>query len=999
MKITNDLETRELDIAVIGMDLKVPGADNTEKFWKNICEGKEALTYFTDEELLAAGVTEEELADENYKKCAFVLDDVKSFDAPFFGFTPKEATLMDPQQRMLLESAWKVMEKSGYTADEYDGSVGVFVGTGTSKYLLKNIMTNYNLDHSKDIRQIWMGNDVNYASTIISYKLNLKGPSVNVQTACSTSLTAVVLACQSLLNYQCDMAIAGGCSIALPQRVGYLYQNGEVLSKDGHCRPFDKDGTGTLSGSGAAVVMLKRLEDAIEDSDNIICVIKGSAYNNDGNAKVGFTAPSVEGERNAIKCAQVLSEVEEETITYIETHGTATPLGDPIEIQALSEAFREGTDKKNFCALGAVKANIGHLDCAAGTAGMIKTCLMLQNQKLVPLINFKEENPNLNLGNTPFYVNTKLKQWEPECKIRRAGVSSFGIGGTNVHLVLEEAVDERKTESGKKCHLLTWSARTKAAFDKIKEQLVEFLETNTEQDYRNLLYTMNVGRKKMQYRGSIVCESKEELVTKLKDSMYFVKTEKDKESDIVFMFPGQGSQYINMARDLYEQYPYYKQTMDECLNLLKTKHHYDLTKMLLNDTPDESALLINETEHTHVAIFVVEYCMAKLLIHYGIKPKVILGHSIGEYAGACIAGVFSLEDGLKLMVNRGKIIQALPKGRMLYVNASEEQVAEFIGPQVSLSLINTDKRVVLSGEENAIKEVMEQIGDRYKCKMLHTSHAFHSSMMKEAAAPFRNLLASVTINQPEILFLSNVTGGFVKEELTNADYWVHHMLDTVRFRDEVVTLGEEEYCNFIEIGPGKTLSVFLKENLYQKEEHVILNTIRDVNNEFSDSRFFEDFLGKAWMNGIAIDWKTYYEDESLYRISAPTYPFDEKKLWIEAKTSSVAEGKEEQTFTEEAAVAEEEYNRPDLSCKYEAPANAVEEGLVGILEELMGIHPIGIDDNFFELGGHSLLATQFISRIKDTFEIELQIKQIMEAATIRQISEQIIDILSEYLDS
>jgi phthiocerol/phenolphthiocerol synthesis type-I polyketide synthase E len=999
MKISDDLEARDLDIAVIGMELRAPGAKNVDEFWENICEGIESLTYFSDEELLAAGVPKEDIEDENYIKCGFVLDDIKSFDAPFFGFTPKEASLTDPQQRILLESAWKLLERSGYASNEYDSDIGVFVGTSMSKYLLKNIMSNYNLDTAKDIRQIWMGNDGNFASTIISYKHNLKGPSVNVQTACSTSLTAVALACQSLLNYQCDMAIAGGCSIELPHNVGYKYQSGEVLSKDGHCRPFDKNGSGTLPGSGCALVMLKRLNDAIRDSDNIICIIKGFAYNNDGNAKVGFTAPSVEGERKAIKYAQVLSEVEEDTITYVETHGTATPLGDPVEIRALAEAFREGTDKKQFCALGAVKANIGHLDCAAGTAGLIKTCLMLQHKKLVPLINFKEENPSLNLKDSPFYINTELKDWEPECGVRRAGVSSFGIGGTNVHVVLEEAVDERTFSSKKNYHLLTWSARTKTSFDRIKKQLVEFLENNKENDYRNLLYTMNVGRKKMQYRGSIVCDSKDELISKLKESMFYCKTDKDKEDNIVFMFPGQGSQYINMARELYDQYPFYKMTMDECLSLLKVNYNYDLSKLLFSNNPEEYADLIHETEHAHISLFVVEYCMAKLLMHYGITPKVILGHSIGEYAGACIAGVFSLEDALRIVVTRGKIIQSLPKGRMLYVNASEEEVQEYLGPQVSLALVNTDKRVVLSGEEKAIQEVIDKIGNRFKCKLLHTSHAFHSHMLRAATDPFRNLLTSIKMNEPNIRFLSNVTGGFVKEELTTVDYWVHHMLDKVRFRDEVAALEKEDYHCFIIAGPGKTLSIFLKEILYDNENIVILNTIRDQDNKISDRRFFEEFLGKAWMNGINFKWKAYYEGEKLYRISAPTYPFDLKELWIDAKNSKVQVENEEPQFADEVDVTDEKYNRPDLSCKYEAPTNAVEESLVAILEELMGIHPIGIDDNFFELGGHSLLATQFISRIKDTFEIELQIKQIMEAATVRQISEQIIDMLSEYLEN
>lgn len=1001
MNITDDLEIRDLDIAVIGMELKVPGAENTEEFWENLCKGKESLRFFSDEELLEAGVSKEELEHENYRNCAFDLDGIKNFDAPFFGFTLKEAVFMDPQQRMMLQSAWKLMESAGYTTDEYDGEVGVFVGTGTSKYLLKNIMNHYDLDKSKDIRQIWMGNDVSYASTNISYALNLKGPSVNVHTACSTSLTSVVLACQSLLNYQCDMAIAGGCSISLPQQVGYMYQEGEVLSKDGHCRPFDKDGTGTLESSGVTLVMLKRLEDALEDADNVIAVIKGYSYNNDGNAKVGFTAPSVEGERNAIKRAQILSEIDEETITYVETHGTATPLGDPIEIQALTEAFREGTDKKNFCALGSVKANIGHLDCAAGTASMIKACLMLQNKKLVPLINFNEPNSAIDFENSPFYINKELNDWYPDCGVRRSGVSSFGIGGTNVHLILEEAINQKKVFSNKKEHLLTWSAKTKGSFDRIKNQLIEYLESNQTEDFRNLLYTMNIGRKKMRYRNSLVCENENDLIFKLKNSMYSLKTDKNNEEDIVFMFPGQGSQYTNMAQGLYEQFTVFRTEMNRCMKILEEQYNYDLKQLLMNDHPDDSTVLINETAHTHATMFVVEYCTAKLLIHLGIQPKVILGHSIGEYAGACIAGVFSLEDALKIIVARGQIIQKLPRGHMLYVNAAEKEVLEYLSSEVSLALINTDKRVVLSGEKSAIEAVKDRIGNKYNCKILHTSHAFHSSMLKDAIEPLRKVLSSVFMHEPSIRFMSNTTGKFVTgTELQTVDYWINHMMDTVNFRDEVLTLKEENFRHYIEIGPGRTLSLFVKENLYDSEDIVTLNVIKDHNDKISDGQFFEEFLGKAWMNGLPLNWTAYYDEEKLYRISAPTYPFEERELWIEGGINKTAKAKENDfPVWEESTVVEEIYNRPDLSSKYEAPTNSIEENLVDILTELMGIYPMGIDDNFFELGGHSLLATQLIVRVKETFDIDLNLGQITEAATIRQMSELVIDEFSELLDN
>ncbi|WP_151732840.1 type I polyketide synthase ['Paenibacillus yunnanensis' Narsing Rao et al. 2020] len=1003
MRISADSELRDLDIAIIGMDCRFPGADNVTEFWNNLCGGVEALTYFTDEELLAAGVPESLIMHPDYVKQSFVLKDIEQFDAGFFGMTPREAALMDPQQRLLLESAWRLLESAGYNPESYGGSIGTYVGSGTSKYLLKNIMAAIDLDMTPEIRQIWMGNDVNFASTLISYKLNLKGPSMNVQTACSTSLTAVTLACQALLNYQCDMAIAGGCTLEVPQEAGYLYLPGEVLSQDGHCRPFDKNGTGTLAGSGAGLVLLKRLEDAVADRDHIVAVIKGTAFNNDGADKVGYSAPSVKGERNAIKSAQVLSEIDEETITYIEAHGTATPMGDPIEVQALSEAFREATDKTGFCALGAVKANIGHLDAAAGAAGLIKTALMLKHKKLVPSVNFNEINPNIELGTSPFYMNTELADWEPDCGVRRAGVSSFGIGGTNVHAVLEEAIETREPESGEDYHLLVLSARSRAAYGQKASELLQHLRNHEAEDFRNVLYTLNSGRKRFSYRGGLICASREELIAKLEQGLAGIRCDKENVKDTVFLFPGQGSQYPGMAKQLYRTKSVFRREMDACFAILKQRFGYDLREILFAD-PEIAASRerLEETQHTQIAVFVVEYCLGKQLMHWGITPKAMLGHSIGEYTAACLAGVFTLEDALKVVLQRGRIIQSLPKGDMLYVNMTEQEAMAYVSGKVSLALVNAERRVVLAGEREALQSVMEQMQEHTDCRILHTSHAFHSYMMRDAVEALAAVLRTVRLQPAALPVMSNVTGDWLRpEEATDVNYWIRHMTGTVRFKDAAVQLARQEYKHYIEVGPGKTLSVFMQDNLQGFGDYALYQVLRDVNHPADDNRFLLEFVQKAWVNGLTVNWPNYYGDEVLFRVPLPTYPFEKQRHWIMPGKKRAVEEEirlDSGFVTEDGDVMEPLNNRPELSVSYAPPTHAIEESIAELLQEIMGIAPIGINDNFFELGGHSLLITQVILRIKELYGTELQLQQFMEAPTVKDVSELVLEALSASLD-
>ncbi|MDZ7335181.1 MAG: type I polyketide synthase, partial [candidate division KSB1 bacterium] len=675
----------DFDVAIIGMSGRFPGARNVAEFWRNIKNGVESISFFSEEELIEAGVDPDQLRHPNYVRARGILDKVDEFDAALFGIFPREAELMDPQQRLFLECAWEALENAGYDADRYAGLIGTFAGMGLNVYMLSILRAHNGALSSADIYQYVIGNDKDFLTTRVSYKLNLRGPSFDVQTACSTSLVAVYLAYQSLTNYQCDMALAGGATILLPQTQGYMYQEGMILSPDGHCRPFDAKAAGTVGGNGVAVVVLKRLSDAIKDGDHIYAIIRGAACNNDGSNRVGFTAPGVEGQAEVIAMAQAVANVEPETITYIETHGTGTSLGDPIEISALTQVFRERTDKKQFCALGAVKANVGHLDTAAGVTGLIKTALALKEGVIPPSINFERPNPHIDFKNSPFYVNTELREWKRMGDTpRRAGVSSFGIGGTNVHVILEEAPELEPSGASRDYQLVALSAKTESAVNQAMDNLAKFLETETNVNLADLAFTLLVGRKALDHRRFLIGRSKEELLTILKNrdpqrilGSYHAA---DKgEPGVVFMFSGQGAQYVNMGRELYESEPTFREQVDYCSEFLKPLLGLDLRDVIyLKDDPnwniphnppskgeavvppfeategsirqsadrgpggmstEEANQKINQTRITQPALFVIEYALAKLWQEWGIKPQAMIGHSIGEYVAACLAGV------------------------------------------------------------------------------------------------------------------------------------------------------------------------------------------------------------------------------------------------------------------------------------------------------------------------------------------------------------------------
>ena len=905
------MTTNGLEIAIIGMAGRFPGAKNIDEYWQNIQNGIESIRPLTDEYLLSQGVDKTSLEHPQYVKAGAVLDNVELFDADFFGFSPREAEILDPQQRIFLECAQEAIETAGYNPQTYQGLIGVYGGAGMNGYLF-NLYSNPNIRKSVSNYQLFLASDKDFLTTRVSYKLNLSGPSVDVQTACSTSLVAVHIACQSLLSGECDIALAGG--VAISKQLGYLYQEGGIYSPDGHCRAFDANAKGTVSGSGVGIVVLKRLEDALNDGDSIDAVIKGSAINNDGAFKVSYTSPSIDAQAKVIRAAQLIAEVEPETISYIEAHGTGTALGDPIEISALTQVFGINY-QKNSCGIGSVKTNIGHLDTAAGIASLIKAVLALKHKQIPPSLNFEQPNPQIDFDNSPFYVNKSLSAWETDKLPRRAGVSSFGMGGTNAHVILEEnltpsllrrgEVDEtplsltRRGEGGEvnPCELLLISAKTESALQTATKNLANYLETNPNLDLANVAYTLNLGRQEFEHRRCLVCQDTESAIELLKSpdsEKVFTHNHIPTTQSIAFMFSGQGSQYVNMGRELYETQPVFRETVDNCCTLLQPHLGFDLKTIIYPSLFSHSLTpslphSLTDTIYAQPAIFIIEYALAKLWMSWGINPEVAIGHSIGEYVAATIAGVFSLEDALKIVAARGKLMQQQPSGSMLSVFLSVADIQSWLSEEVTLAVVNSQNLCVVSGSNDAINNLQKRLeASNIACRLLHTSHAFHSPMMSGAEKPFTQVLESVKLNPPSIPFISNVTGTWITAtEATDKAYWVKHLRETVQFAAGIEELTKDSNRILLEVGAGRTLSTFAKG-----KSELVFTSLRHPKEDKSDVDFILNTLGQLWLHGLKINWNGFYQsqyqnnyqDNKLYRIPLPTYPFERKRYWIDAST-------------------------------------------------------------------------------------------------------------------
>lgn len=892
-------------IAVIGMACRFPGAASPEQFWQNLCEGVESITFFADEELLAAGVEPSLLQHPNYVKASPVLDRIEWFDAEFFGYSPREAELLDPQQRLMLECAWEALEDAGYaplTDGATEATIALYAGAAMNTYLLNHVYPNrHRLDPQDSLEvltlssmggfQLSIANDKDYLPTRVSYKLNLTGASVNVQTACSTSLVAIHLAAQDLLQGGCDLALAGGVSVHTPQTVGHLYQDGMILTPDGHCRAFDAQAEGTIFGSGAGIVVLKRLEEAIADRDQIYAVIKGSAVGNDGGMKVGYLAPQVEGQARVISEAMAMADFAADSVTYVEAHGTGTKLGDPIELAALMQAFQTERVLAQRCAVGSVKTNVGHLNVASGVVGFIKTVLALHHQKLPPSLHFNTPNPQIDFAHSPFFVNTTLQDWTTDALPRRAGVNALGIGGTNVHVCLEAAPPQPTLlpKQERPLHLLTLSAKTPIALQELADRYGEFLTTHADLSIADLCFTANVGRSLFPHRLAIVADSTAALRAQLQAAQSNIQSHIQSNirsvatsPPLAMLFTGQGSQYPQMGRQLYETQPVFQQAIDRCDQVLRSDLDPGISlRHLLYDDSSSNAERLQQTAYAQPALFAVEYALFELWKSWGVQPNVVMGHSLGEYVAAYVAGVLSLEDALKLVVYRGRLMQALPPGKMVAVWSNADRVNTLLRQnqlQVSIAAINSEHNVVISGDPASIQQAMLQLHQQgIQTKSLSVSHAFHSPLMASILPEFRSIASTISYASPTIPLISNVTGTVADGTIATADYWCQQLQKPVQFATGLQQLQQLGCEVVLECGAKPTLS-----SIGRSAQPDVL-WLPSLHPNQADWSSMLSSLKELYLRGLAIDWAGFDRPYLRRRLSLPTYPFQRQRYWLDAR--------------------------------------------------------------------------------------------------------------------
>ncbi len=878
-------------IAIVGYSCRFPGAKNAEEFWGNITKGKESITFFENSELDTNSVSADEINNPNYVAARGILGDVDQFDAEFFGFTPKEAQLTDPQHRLFLTLAQQALDHAGYTTEKSDAIFGLFGGAGANSYMLNNLALGF-MNGTGQTLQAYIHNKHDHLTTRAAYKLNLNGPCINVQTACSTSLVAVEQASQSLFNHQVDVAMAGACTISIPENTGYLYQQDGIGSPDGHCRAFDKNASGTVGGNGGGIVVLKRLEDALNDGDHIHAIIKGIGINNDGSQKVGYTAPSIDRQTEVIKMAHAMADVSPESITYVEAHGTGTKVGDAVELKALSKAFNLPTESNRHCAIGSVKPNIGHLDTAAGIAGLIKTVLCLKHRTLVPAVNFEAENTEVDFEASPFYVNTELKHWDSENNCRRAGLSSFGLGGTNVHMVLEEFPELPPPVPSTSPQLMYFSANSRTSLESLSLKIKDHLEATPDTNLADVSYTLQTGRKRFKYRRMFVASSVSQALENLQSldpEKVFSHQSIAEKTNLIFMFPGQGSQYVNMSRSLYNEQPEYRKIVDNCAEILTPIIDKDIrTIIFADDNIDKANELLSETQYTQPALFVVEYALAKYLMHLGLKPDQMIGHSVGEYVAACIANVFSLEDALYLIAHRGKLVQRQAAGKMLVISMSGVKASEYISDKISLAAVNGPEQSVLAGENADIKQLQLELNELgYFTRELKTSHAFHSHMMDSIIPEFIALFDSITVNPPSKPYMSNVTGRVIEpQEAMSPEYWAKHLSKTVLFNDGIKLLLKNPQAALVEVGPSDVLRTLVRWHPDKQVDQFMHSTLPSVQmikkGHFkSDFEFLMTTLGHLTLLDIEPHWQKLHGDNETLRLPLPAYPFEPKRHWVE----------------------------------------------------------------------------------------------------------------------
>ncbi|MEL0650000.1 amino acid adenylation domain-containing protein [Algibacter sp. TI.3.09] len=981
------------DVAIIGMAGRFPGAESIDELWDVLKNGKETTSFFTPEEL-DKSISESLRNDPLYVGARGIVPSVKEFDAKFFGLNKKLAEAMDPQQRLFLEIAWEALEQSGHLPKHYKGSIGVYAGTGTNTYYKNNVLPNKELLKQVGVLQANTVNEKDYISSRTAYHLNLKGPAVSVHSACSTSLLAIAEAADAIRNGRCDVALAGGSSITAPIHSGHLYQEGSMLSPDGHCRSFDENGKGTVFSDGAGVVLLKSLEDAKADGDIIYGVIKGVGLNNDGGNKGSFTAPSTEGQAGAISNALLDAGVQPSEISYIEAHGTATPIGDPIEIEGLKMAF--GKQAVNgYCAIGSIKSNMGHLTAAAGVAGMIKTILALKHKQIPASLGFQKPNTSIDFENSPFYVNNKLNAWESD-GLRKAGISSFGVGGTNVHIVVEEYKNEQKVSSASRSlQILPWSAKTQNSLQGYQSKLGHYLKTNSDFSLADVAHSLINTRDSFTNRGFVIAENTEDASNKLLlDDNKNIKTNvlSITSSELAFLFPGQGAQYLQMGKSLYTEEKIFKVAVDKCAELLKSYLKLDIRQIIYPDENSEEAeLKLKDTKYTQPALFVVEYALSQLWMSWGIKPTLLCGHSVGEFVAAHLAGIFTLEDALHLITMRGKLVSELPGGSMLSVRSNAKHVKNIIPETLSIAAINSDRLIVVSGPDNEIESFSKVLeAENIANKLLLTSHAFHSTMMNPVLDVFETEVKKITLSVPRLPIVSTVTGDWLTDsEATSSEYWTNHLRATVNFSGAMETVLKLEDPLLLEVGPGRALTTLSMQKSGLKSLASIASLSLPKENETAHHSVLSA-LGTLWLHGVEPNWSSFYGEQTRQKLLLPSYVFDRKPCWVEPLSIPLDANKEINNIvnTKDQSIGLV-HNTDYKFMRKPILLNKISE----IIEENSGVEIEANDFNhsFLELGLDSLVLTQMAITFKNEFNTPI---------TFRQLNDELgsPNLLADYID-
>ena len=1003
--------------AIVGMSARFPGADNLEQYWNNLVEGRESISFFTPEELDAT-LDPRDTTDPNYVAARGIVKDADHFDASFFKIMPKAAELIDPQQRLMLEIAWTALEDAGIMPSDQH-TIGIWAGTYSTTYYINNVLKYP--ERVREVGEFLVGaySNKDFIATRVAHALNLTGPAVNVNTACSTSLVTLIEACKSLALGQCDVAVAGAASVHFPQNSGHLYQTGNIFTPDGHCRPFDADGQGTLFSDGAGAVVVKRLADAVADGDRVYAVVKGLGINNDGGDKASFSAPSIAGQAGAIAMAQADAGISADMIGYVEAHGTATPVGDPIEVSALQTVFDAQTEKRQFCGIGSVKSNIGHTVAAAGVAGLIKATLALHHEEVPATLHYQKANPQIDFANSPFYVCDELTPWARTEQPRYAAVSAFGVGGTNAHVVLQEspALASIETNDGRlPVSVLPVSGKSEAAMLANVKNLADHIGTYKEElSLEDVAHTLQAGREHFTWRSAVVCQTIDdaaEVLSTAKAPRFIKRKSSATPRDIVFMFPGQGSQYVRMGQNLYQHSSVFKDNLDRCAELLSPLLGRDLRDVLFpaDGGEEASSEILRNTQFTQPALFAIGYSLAQVWLAWGIKPTALMGHSIGEFSAACVAGVFTLEDGLKIIAERGRAMQALPGGSMMSVRLPGATVQPMLWGDMAIGSYNGPELCVVAGPDKQVADLQKQLeAEGVVCRHLYTSHAFHSPMMNGIVEPFTDFVSQFQLSVPATPILSTVTGDWMTDaQATDPAYWADHLRQPVQFSGAVSRMWDEDATRIlIELGPRSTLSTLAKQHATDPKKQTALPTLGSTIEDNAEWTSMLSAVAQLWLTGVSVDWSRLTGDGQPVvnrKVSLPTYAFQRKRYFLEPPLPDPPSTdpplsdppKGQQISTEQTEHSSPTSQTQPTTQKEIATMSRIPNIIAAIetvFEDTSGfeLNEFDGDTTFFEMGLDSLVLTQTATALKKEMGIDITFRQMLEQTPT-------VDSLAEWFD-